>query len=1004
MDGINTGIQLQDRFTPVIFTMTNAIRTCISACESLNTASGAAINTEQFNIARAALRGVESQLVSLASGANSATREAGRLQNELNRIQNSQGAPKWTRDNMQIFTNSGVERFRQEAASADAMLRRIITTQTQIRMQANRMEIVPDGMQDDLTSLNSRLSALRTNIQRIENNPLNLGTEEANNGLEYMRSMMSELMSEQSRLNNAMANMDVQSANNSYLNLSRTIATMERYIRNNTDAQGRFNTLVNQANWTRNNMQIFTNSGVERFRQEVASANSMLQRLATTQLQVNQNAQRLNVIPNGMQEDLISINNRINTLRSNIQRIERNRLNLGTAEANSGLEHMRSMLAQMITQQNQLNRAMANMDVAAANRAYLELSNIIGNTERYIRDNTDEQGRFNNLISQGNTKANTLVSTLKRAVSAYVGLQGIKNVVSLSDNNASTTARMNLINDGTQSTDELKNKVYEAAQRSRSDYMGMSSTVTKLALQAEKSFSSNDEVIAFTELMNKNFVVGGSSATEQSAAMYQLTQAMSAGKLQGDEFRSIRENAPLLASAIEDYMINVQKAEGSMKEWAAEGLLTTDVIKNAVFSTADQINTQFEQMPLTWGQLATKAKNRFVKEFEPALKKVNELANNESVQNFINNIFSGLAAFGNLAADVFETVAKGGNFIVEHWDGISKILGIAAAAMTGYALATGIAAVGQWALNAAASWGGLISLISPAGLLAIAFAAVAWAINRVVETYNELYDANVSTTGYICACLNVVRVLLVNCGKELINSGIGVMNGYKAVAYNIQLAFKNAINFSKVQFYTLASVALTVISRIANALNKLPFVEFDATGIATSASEYAKKASSALGKIDNNYKDVEDEIWKGINTYDTFGDGWQYDAWNQGYDWGSGLGNKVKNLFNNTEKSTESGFDYSRVTDAIANAQDTGDGIKADTGAIKDTLNTSEEHLKYLIDFAEREVIDRTVLKNVSIDMSGMVNKVENVQDLDGITTRLEKELRKQMAVSMEGA
>lgn len=178
---------------------------------------------------------------------------------------------------------------------------------------------------------------------------------------------------------------------------------------------------------------------------------------------------------------------------------------------------------------------------------------------------------------------------------------------------------------------ELNKKIYASAMRARAFYTDTAATISKLGLLAGDAFNSNDEMIAFTELMNKNFTIGGASTQEQSSAMYQLTQAMASGRLQGDEYRSIIENAPLLAKAIEDYMRNVQGAEGAMKDWSSEGLLTADVIKAALFSTADEVEERFAKMPMTWGQVWTMASNIAIRALNPLLSAINWVANNISV-------------------------------------------------------------------------------------------------------------------------------------------------------------------------------------------------------------------------------------------------------------------------------------------------------------------------------------------------------------------------------------
>lgn len=194
------------------------------------------------------------------------------------------------------------------------------------------------------------------------------------------------------------------------------------------------------------------------------------------------------------------------------------------------------------------------------------------------------------------------------------------------------------------------------------------------------------------ELVNKNFVVGGASATEQASAMYQLTQAMGSGRLQGDEYRSIIENAPLLAKSIEDYMHNVRGATGSMKEWAAEGLLTADVIKAAVFNSATEVEERFKQMPMTWSQVWTTAQNVATKALDPVLRKINELANDKRVQGTVSGLLNAFAVVANILFTVFSLVCSVYYFIADNWSMISPIIyGIGAALLFYLAATKGVA-------------------------------------------------------------------------------------------------------------------------------------------------------------------------------------------------------------------------------------------------------------------------------------------------------------------------
>lgn len=190
------------------------------------------------------------------------------------------------------------------------------------------------------------------------------------------------------------------------------------------------------------------------------------------------------------------------------------------------------------------------------------------------------------------------------------------------DELTSIRSRINLINDGTQTTAEIMNKVFDAAQRSRGSYTDMADSVAKLNMLAKDAFSSNDEAIAFVEQLNKQFKISGASVQEASAAMYQLTQAMAAGKLQGDEFHSIMENAPLLAQSIANEM---GMTVGQLKEMSSQGLITSDIIKEALFNSAEETNAKFAEIPMTFAEVGQSIQNELIQAFQPVLEQISSI-------------------------------------------------------------------------------------------------------------------------------------------------------------------------------------------------------------------------------------------------------------------------------------------------------------------------------------------------------------------------------------------
>lgn len=278
-----------------------------------------------------------------------------------------------------------------------------------------------------------------------------------------------------------------------------------------------------QVKWQPEPVDVFITTGYDRFTQEVQSANSMLEQLSSTQDSIARQAYNTNIFPPEAFQNLNSMAVRIDMIKGRIQQIENNRVNIGTETANAELEQLRTQLAAALSSQSELNEVMQNMDVSSANEAYLKLSQTIGNTERYIRDNVDEQGAFNQQIKSGTQDADELFNTIKSAVAAYVSIQSVGKVISLSDDLVQTTTRLNMMNDGLQTTDELVNMTYAAAQDARGSFSDMADVVARFGNNAGSAFGSTTEVVAFANLIQKQMTIAGASTQEASNAMLQLS-------------------------------------------------------------------------------------------------------------------------------------------------------------------------------------------------------------------------------------------------------------------------------------------------------------------------------------------------------------------------------------------------------------------------------------------------------------------------------------------------
>lgn len=764
--------------------------------------------------------------------------------------------------------------------------------------------------------------------------------------------------------------------------------------------------------WNTDGMDVFTGTGVERFQQEVQSANDMLNTLNTTQARISQTAQGMDILPDAAVQDMNTMQQRLSAIQQRIQQIENNPVNVGADNANAELEQLRMQLNQAIQEQNSLNQAMQNMDVSAANDAYLRLSQTVGNTERYIRDNVDEQGRFNQEISAGTQQANELTNTIKRAVAAYVSIQSVGKALNISDELVQTTSRLNMMNDGVQTTAELVNMVYAAAQDARGSFSQMADVVTRFGNNAKDAFSNSEEVVAFADLIQKQMTIAGASTQEAANAELQLSQALGSGVLRGDELNSIFEQAPNLIQNIADYL---DVPIGKIREMAADGELSADVVKAAIFSAADDINSKFNEMPMTWGQIWQSMQNTALIAFQPVLQRLNDLANSEAFQTFIQGAIEAMATLANILLNVFEIAASVGAFIGDNWSIIAPIIYGVIAALGAYLAIMGIVnaitaisaaidatkaaadalaagqtflwTVQQYGLNAALAACPITWII----VLIIALIAIIFAVCNAIAKMTGIAN---SGFGVITGGVNVVIQFFKNLGLTVANIALGIGNAIAALASNMMTAFHNAICSVQSWFYNLLSTALSVIEGICSALNKLPFVEFDYSGISSAADDYAAKASEAAGNKED-YTSISDAFNEGFTTFDAFQDGWASDAFNAGAAWGDGVADKVSNfslsdVFGQTDIPNVGDY-TSGFNDAIANSG-IGDGVGSiddNTGKIKDSLDVTEEDLKYLRDIAEQEAINRFTTAEINVDMSGMQNTVNSGDDIDGFMTKL---------------
>lgn len=772
--------------------------------------------------------------------------------------------------------------------------------------------------------------------------------------------------------------------------------------------------VVLPVHWQSDNMEVFTSTGVERFEQEVQSANNMLNTLNQTQSRIAAQAAQTDLFPDNAIADMNNMQNRLQAIQQRIQTIESNPLNMGTDTANAELEQLREQLDQAVQEQQNLNRAVDNMDVEAANQAYLRLSQTVGNTERYIRDNVDEQGRFNREIEEGTNEANSLMQTIKGAVAAYATIQTLSAALNLSDQLTTTTARMNLMNDGLQTTQDLQNMIYLSAERARGSYQATADAVSKLGLMAGDAFGSSQEIIAFMEQINKQFTIAGTEAAGVDAAMLQLTQAMASGVLRGEELNSIFEQAPTIIQSIADYL---DVPIGSIREMAAEGQITADIVKAAMFAAADETNAKFESMPKTFSQVWTSFQNTALMAFQPVLQRMNEIANSEAFQTFVNNAIEGLSMVAGVALEIFDLLVGVAGLVAENWSWLSPIIyGVAAALAVYYgwqlavnaisaiskgihiamAVAQMIHAAATGALTAAtaaeiAAQNGLNAALCACPIvwiivLIIALIALFYA---AVAAVNKFAGTSVSATGIICGAFMVALAFIGNIFVALWNLVVDVFvliyNLVATVANFIGNVFTDPIGAVCRLFFDLADTVLGILQALASVI--------DAIFGSDLAGSVQGWRDSLGGWVDDTFG-KGDEVMAKMNADDMKLGRFEYgEAWNAGYSFGEGIDQSIANfdpssLFDTNVPGADDYANLGNYGSGIGGIGSGVDDIAGNTGKIADSMDITEEDLKYLRDIAEQEAVNRFTTAEITIEQTNH-NTVSGKMDLDGIVSGL---------------
>lgn len=692
-----------------------------------------------------------------------------------------------------------------------------------------------------------------------------------------------------------------------------------------------------------------------------------------------------------------------------------------------------SSVYDVVDSMHDVESASSNMfDSSSLNNANSQLDatrSKIDVIENNIRQADVQQDKFNQSLQESHSMADGLNSRLMRVAGTIATAFGVGKIISLSDEMTQTTARLNLMNDGLQSTQELNQMIFQSAQNSRAAYQTTADAVAKLGNNAGDAFSSTAEIVDFAELVNKQFTIAGASSTEASNAFLQLTQALGSGVLRGDELNSIFEQAPNLIQSIANYL---DVPIGKIREMAGDGEITADIVKNAMFAASDEINAKFNSIPMTWAQVGTNIQNQALMAFQPILNKINEIANSDRFNGFVSGVTNAMSMVASVIGFIFDSVVTVGSVIYDNWSiiepivyGVATALGIYntalllnniyqgisnglrtlaviksvahGAAITAEMTATTGMTAAQLKFNAAL-------LSCPLTWILLIIIAVIVAIYAIVAAINKVTGSTTSATGIIMGALNTAVAFIWNLFLGLLDLVLGIINFWvnKFVLFGNFLAnvFQNPISSVIYLFQGMADAVLGVLEKIASAMDFV-FGSNMADTVAGWRSGLKSMADDVVSKYAPNedYNAVMDNL--DLSTEGLGLDRMAYgDAYKSGYDYGSNIGAKSDFITKNaagTGTGATSGYDLS----GTQAGKDIGE-TAANTAAVAKSVGDSTEELKYLRDVAERDVINRFTTAEIKVDMGGINNNVNSNMDLDGVVTYLKDKLNEELSSTAE--
>lgn len=626
-------------------------------------------------------------------------------------------------------------------------------------------------------------------------------------------------------------------------------------------------------------------------------------------------------------------------------------------------DRMTSRLNSIASQTERLNSAFMTADVLSDRVGSADFSSLV-NGVNSIAESLDNMNRRQEEAAQKARKTKSefqkLIDTVRNLAVVHFAQTTGRQILELADSMTTTRARLDLMNDGLQTAAELQDMIMESANRSRAAYSTTADAVAKMVIMAGDAFSSNEELIAFSELINKQFTIAGTSAAGIDAAMLQLTQAMSSGVLRGEELNSVFEQAPTIIQTIADYL---GVPIGKIREMAAEGQITSTIVKNAMLASADEINAKFAAMPMTFSQVWTIAKNIALEAFTPVLT----------------------------------LIGQGAQWIYDNWSMIAPVFWGLAAAALGYAVALGIQTAATWIANGAAQAFFTTLLTNPLFWIALAIGVVVAAIYKWVQSVGGLKVAWLICVNAVLTAWDWVKIGFMTGVYFVMN----LWNRLQLAFYTAGVNIQNFMGDMKAGVLTIlqnmVNGAIDIINGFINTLNKIPGVSIDAIEKVTFGTTAQMENDAAKQARAADLAAYQDQINSQIAERDSALSAMKAEA-------RAATAQREAEIAAAKAESAAAGNGSTEPDwSAYANT-DPGDIGNVDrvgsVGSIDEDVNIADEDLKFLRDVAEMRYVQNfvTLTPTVAVDA-----KISEKVDVDEVVDKIERRLETEFEAAAEG-